>query len=317
MRRIYIFILFLFSLTNIAIAQKLKERRVYYVDCSYSMKQNGIWNLVRDNLKEAIDDVEDETTELLICPYAYDNTSSVKTHKEFATESGKKKLKSIVDNLPMTNSTKTYHEMPLRDFYNNKVDPKRVTYVFFMTDGVSDHIVEDKNHDPFPQELKSWHTKFADKYVYGFYVMLHESAAEYKGAMDVIGSNENQRKNHLWAIESANVNVNLVRLNQKAVFNARTEQFFDIPIFGKHEGKEFSAKFSPNPHFIVEKTSIINGKLRVYVKVIQNVYALPATQRIPLELKLNGGDAFDFLINERIVVECLSKPEKTLKISVR
>ena len=112
MNRIYVFIAALLWFSNIAIAQQMKERRVYYVDCSYSMKQNKVWDLVRDNLKIAIDGIEDETTELFICPYAYDLTSNAKVYRELATKSGKDKLKAIIDKLPMTTATKTYHEMP-------------------------------------------------------------------------------------------------------------------------------------------------------------------------------------------------------------
>lgn len=316
MHKISVFMTALLLFSNIAIAQQMKERRVYYVDCSYSMKQNKVWDLVRDNLKNAIDGIEDETTELFICPYAYDLTSNAKTYRELATKNGKDNLKKLIDKLPMTPATKTYHEMPLRDFYKDKVSSDRITYFFLMTDGVSDHIAEG-NRDPFPNELKSWQSRFGDKNVYGFYVMLHPSAANYKTAIKVIGSKETQRSNHLWTIESADVNINLLRLNRTAIFNARTEKFFDIPILGKYEGKQFRAKFPQGSAFHVEKTGIINGKLRVYVKVSQNVHTLPPTQKQPLELSMTGGGDFDFLITDKVLVECLSKPEKTLKINIK
>lgn len=316
MNRIYVFIAALLWFSNIAIAQQMKERRVYYVDCSYSMKQNKVWNLVRDNLKIAIDGIEDETTELFICPYAYDLTSNTKVYRELATKSGKDKLKAIIEKLPMTTATKTYHEMPLRDFYKDKASPDRVTYFFLMTDGVSDHIAEG-NRDPFPAELKKWKAKYDGKNVYGFYVMLHPSALKYKAAIDVIGEKETQRSNHLWAIESADVNINLIRLNRNAVFNARTEKYLEIPVFGEYEGKKFSAKFPKESDFYVEKSSVINGKLRIHVKVAKNVHTLPPTQKLPLELTMSGGGDFDFLITEKVMVECISKPEKTLKISIR
>lgn len=61
-------------LSSLAIhSQILKERRVYYLDCSYSMKQpNGIWDEVKENLKNAIEKVTDETTELVVVPFAFD-----------------------------------------------------------------------------------------------------------------------------------------------------------------------------------------------------------------------------------------------------
>lgn len=314
-KRLFIFILLFLPL--FAKGQILKERRVYYIDCSYSMKQNGIWDLVRDKLKDAIDGVNDETTEILVCPYAFDIKSSVKVYCELATENGKAKLKSIIDNLPMSKTTKTYHEMPLRDYYNNRVSPDRVNYVFFMTDGISDHEAEDHNYDPFPDELKTWQDRYKDKYVYGFYVMLHDSAKEYKAALDVIGSESTQQTHHLWAVDTPDVNINLVRFDTKAIFNARTEEYFEIPIYGSYNGKSFNAKFPDNSGIKIKSVNINDGKLRVYVNVYEDVHALPAEQEIPMELAMNGGGKFDFLVTEIVNVSCLSKPERTLKISIR
>lgn len=309
----HLLLFLLIFLPLFANSQILKERRVYYIDCSWSMKDNGIWDLVRDKLKEAIDDVNDETTEILVCPYAYDKKSSVKMYRELATETGKKKLKAIIDVLPMTKSTMTYHEMPLRDFYNNRVSPNRINYVFFMTDGVTDH----KGNDPFPAELNTWYSRYKDKYVYGFYVMLHDSAKKYKKALDVIGSVDTQRAHHLWAVDTTDVNINLVRLETRGVFNARTEKYFEIPIYGNCEGKSFKAKFPEHSAFQVKSIDLKDGKLRVYVNVKGNVHALPAVQNIPLEITMHGGGVFDFLVTEKVYVSCLSKPERTLKINIR
>ena len=294
--------------------QILKERRVYYIDCSFSMKINGIWDLVRDKLKEAIEKVNDETTEILVCPYAYDMNSSVKAYRELATQCGKDKLKSIIDNLPMTKSTMTYHEMPLRDFYNNRVSSDRINYVFLMTDGMTDH---NKGTDPFPRELNTWHSIFKDKHVYGFYVILHEKAKNYKAALDVIGLESTQRTHHLWAVETTDVNINLVRLDTKAVFNARSETYFDIPIYGNYKGMAFKAKFPCNSKLNVKSVNIKDGKLRVYVRVDGDVHVLPAEQKIPLAITMSGGGKYDFLVTDVVNVSCISKPEKTLKICIR
>lgn len=315
MKSILLFLLLIFPMS--INAQILKERRVYYIDCSYSMEQNDIWNLVREKLIEAIDGVNDETTEILVCPYAFDTKSSVKSYRELATESGKAKLKNIINGLPMTKATKTYHEMPIRDFYNNRVAADRINYVFFMTDGISDHVAEDHNYDPFPSELKTWKNRYKDKYVYGFYVMLHPIAKSYKAALAEIGSESTQRTNHLWAVETTDVNINLVRVDTKAVFNARTEKYFEIPVYGNYKGKSFDAKFPDNSGFKVKSANIKDGKLRVDVDVTGDVHALPAEQKIPLQLTMNGGGQFDFLVTETVTVSCLSKPERTLKISIR
>ena len=67
----------------------------------------------------------------------------------------------------------TYHYIPLRDFYDNRVDDSRVTYMFLMTDGED----EDKQHTAMNQLLPQWGAKYGNKNVYGFYVMLHNQAA--------------------------------------------------------------------------------------------------------------------------------------------
>ena len=42
-----------------------------------------------------------------------------------------------------------------------------------------------------------------------------------------------------------------------------------------------------------------------------------SAQVLPLQLTMNGGEKYDFLITETVSVSCLSKPERTLKISIR
>ena len=57
-------------------AQILKERRVYYLDCSYSMVQYNIWNKVRENLVSAIDNINDETIESALSSVICKNNES-------------------------------------------------------------------------------------------------------------------------------------------------------------------------------------------------------------------------------------------------
>lgn len=64
MRRFIFICVCVFLSFNVS-AQILKERRVYYLDCSFSMKFLGLWDPVRENLKNAIDNISDEQAELL------------------------------------------------------------------------------------------------------------------------------------------------------------------------------------------------------------------------------------------------------------
>lgn len=87
-----ILLLIALNLFTFTFAQVLKERRVYYLDCSYSMVEpNKIWNKVCDNLINAIENVEDETTELVVVPFAFDNQhhNALNAYRELATPQGK------------------------------------------------------------------------------------------------------------------------------------------------------------------------------------------------------------------------------------
>lgn len=287
-------------------AQILKERRVYYLDCSFSMVTNGIWEDVCDNLKKAIDNVNDETTELVVIPFALDSNGGTKEFKALATESGKQSLKKQISSIKPNRSSMTYHYVTLQDFYSKRVDPAKVTYMFLMTDG----------QDEFPDKMKflddliQWEKRYGDKNVYGFYVMLHNSALNVK--IDKICD----LQKHLWKVETADINVNLTRLQNNAVFNARSDKYFDLPIYG-NEKVSLSAKFDSSSPYYVEKTAIENGKFRVYVKFKGDIYSLPASKDFSLFVDMKGAGKFDFLVTDIVKVKCESKPERSLKISIK
>lgn len=289
-------------------AQVLKERRVYYLDCSFSMKQLGIWDDVRNNLKTAIDNVVDETIELIVIPFA-DNCltdPALKPMREFATSAGKAKLKAQIDALPMNKSTKTYHYIPIRDFFDKRVDNDRVTYMFLMTDGQD----EDKPQRALKDLLPQWGAKYGNRNVYGFYVMLHPNA----GNLQIDKVCDSQA--HLWKVATADVNINLVRLQSSAIFNAKNERYFDLPICGDASGKSFTASFPEKCLYKVTKTEKTSNSIRVWVEHAAG-QQLPVSCTYNLNVKMTGGGQFDFLVTEEIAVKCEYKPERSLKIAVR
>ena len=112
MKRLILLLLTL-SLFTASFAQVLKERRVYYLDCSFSMvTPNKIWDKVCDNLINAIENVEDETTELIVVPFAFDNQhhNALNAYKELATPQGKANLKNKIRSIKPNKSTMTYHD---------------------------------------------------------------------------------------------------------------------------------------------------------------------------------------------------------------
>lgn len=299
-------ILLLLILSPFVLNAQETERRVYYLDCSYSMVSNKLWDEVRSKLKDAIDGVENEKTELIVVPFAFDTQSHshLEYFKENATTLGKYNLKKKIDALEITKSTKTYLKDPLADFYANRADPRKVNYMFLMTDG--------KDEGPsgqFSNLLSRWQNRYRGMKVYGFYVMLHSDARD-SNVENVINSQK-----HLWKVERADVNINLVRLQSNAIFNARSDKYFELPIYGKYNGMTFHASFPASSRYHVDHTEIKNGKLRVYVTCHEDPYRLPESESNNLNITMTGGGEFDFLVTETVVVNCLSKRERSLKTS--
>ena len=302
-------LLFVSCFTLMLSSQVLKERRVYYLDCSYSMvKPNAIWDDVCDNLKNAIDNVHDETTELIVIPFAFDNQHhlSLDVYRELATPGGKSKLKNKISSITPTKSTMTYHSDALKDFYSNRVSLDRVTYMFFMTDGQNE-----EKPDPMPGLIKQWGSRYSGKNVYGFYVMLDKDA--YDNSIEGLIDQQPQ----LWRVRTADVNINLIRLQNNAVFNARNDKFFDLPVYGNIKGKKFSATVMGSSPYKVKKVQILENRLRFFLSYTGDIYSLPVSINTPLKISMQGGGDFDFLVTEVVNVKCESKPERSLKITVK
>lgn len=291
-------------------AQILRERRVYYLDCSFSMVSNKIWGEVRDNLMSAIDNIQDETAEIIVIPFADNNLPNpvLKTMVATATTAGKNELKAKIRALPKPKATTmTYHYIPVQDFFTKRVSADRVTYMFLMTDGED----EDKLKKTQNELLPKWGAMYGNRNVYGFYVMLHQQAVNPK--IDEICSSQD----HLWKVETADVNINLVRLQSSAIFNAKNDKYFDLQIAcGDVSGKSFSASFPTGCPYKVKRTEMKSDVIRVWVDPISN-QKLPVSSDYYLNVKMAGCGKFDFLVTEKIPVKCEFKPERSLKVFVR
>jgi len=274
------------------------------------MVQLGIWKKVCENLMSAIDNINDETTEIIVIPFADNNLPNpvLKPMVANATSAGKDALKAKISALPQPKtSTMTYHYIPVQDFCEKRVSANRVTYMFLMTDGQD----EDKLKRTLNKLLPQWGAKYGNRNVYGFYVMLNQKAANPE--VDRVCKNQD----HLWKVATADVNINLVRLQSSAIFNAKNDKYFDLPIAcGNVSGKAFSASFPSNCPYKVKKTEKLSNTIRVWVDPVPG-QKLPKSSNNNLIIKMTGGGNFDFLVTEIIPVKCEYKPERSLKISVK
>lgn len=288
-------------------AKMQQERRVYYLDCSYSMVVNNIWDEVCNNLKKAIDNIPDETTEIVVVPFATNHDGSLKIVEDKATPTGKKRLKDAISAIEPNKASMTYHYRPIEDFYNIRVNPEKITYMFLMTDG------QDEYHDKsrFIGMIKRWESLFGNQNVYGFYVMLHQSAQN-KIIEDIC-----KTQKHLWAVKTADINVNLIRIENNTIYNVRNDKYIDLNVYGFIKSIQLTANFDKDALYKVQKTSIVNGKLRVFVCPIIDAHLLPESKEFPLYITMKGGDKYDILVTDAVNVKCERKKERSLKISIK
>ncbi len=300
-----LFLVIALLIPSLLSAQTLKERRVYYLDCTYSMVTNNIWDRVRDNLKQAIDNVEDETTELIVIPFT-DKGHPLSVNQQRATLEGKKHLKGVIDNLEAVKNCNTNHWVPLLDFYDKRVDASRVTYMFLMTDGRSN-----QNGDEFQAELEKWSNRYGRQNVYGFYVMLVNSAKN-PSVENIINGQE-----HLWKVESADVNVNLIRLDTKAVFNVRNDKYVDVPVHGNANGIDLTCQLVNNPYYNLSSLDLRDGRLRLSLQPKLPTAQLPQDVDLQLNVAVRNNPKFTYLVTDHIIVTCKNKKEYSLKVFVK
>lgn len=314
-----------------------REKRVYYLDCSVSMigrrnsknedkkgekDEDDIWDSVKLNLKNAIDAVTDETTELLVVPFANNcdfNLSNdlLKCKQVFATKEGKRDLKKYIDEIPTPNwdvqKTMTYHKIPLNDFVTYRIDSTKETYMFLMTDGL-----DDEKGETFNDMVKKWHqytgVKDEDDIsdVYGIYVMLNSKYND-KTREELI-----KRTDYFWQFNTANVNINRIKLSTDVVYNIRNEKFVAIKVDGNTQGLTFvlSAKDSNAP-FEIKETTIQGDKLIVPILPKENidVHSLEESKEYTIEVTMSGADDITFLATRKIKLECISKRENSVTVT--
>ena len=124
------------------------------------------------------------------------------------------------------------------------------------------------------------------------------------------------KQDHLWKVQTANVNIKLIRLETPVIFNAKNEDNFNVQISGDVSGKTFVCNFPANCPYSVKKTEVVSNQLKVWVQK-PSPEKLPESANYILNIKMNNGDEYDFLVTEKITVKCEYKPERSLKITVR
>lgn len=341
MRKYFLFILLL-SVLSIS-AQSRKEKRIYYLDCSYSMKQNKIgnkslWDEVRNNLENAISNIDDKETLVEIVCFAYDayhNDAFIPENHSvcaFADDSGKSELINFIRKRELVRQTMTYHDVPLWDFINNqRIDKDRDTYFYLMTDGNDQYenttedakygLVHGKRNKDFLAKYKEtrrfdnllgsyWRNISNKKNVFGFYVRLDTSEDKERRKLC-------DQTPYFWYMQTADVDVNTIR-----TYTTRYSVMHNSSVQIHLQGKKNLYGVDPELNFADKyydlQYSYSNGVLTISPRIKSGVPAkvIPESDTIKIKLntkecvKHNNKSQFNIIVDEELdlIVTCNHNP---------
>lgn len=285
---------------------ELKEQRVYYVDVTASMiGYNGsenIWNSVTKNLKKAIDNIQDESTEIVIKTFTDADSPITAIVSEYATEDGKKAIKDAINKLDPSQNTQCHTDifLPFNDFYKYEISKTKVNYFFLMTDGHQ----YSKRAGQLTKVINGWNTetKNGEKHIYGFYVMLCDGAH-----LSPADSLCMAAQKHLWGVQSASVDINLIRPKKsKFVCDIRqkdSKRYIDIPMSGNisHAGLSISGE---NEFCRVDTFEIKDNSIRVYFANKKHLAQIPKISTMDNIIISQPRGEYDFLLADKVSVTC-------------
>lgn len=185
--------------TNNASTMKfIDEKRIYLIDLTRSMEgfngSENIFGTVKAQLKDAIQSINDTTTEIVLIPFT--DRPLGKLNKRI---SDKEELLQYVDELsPKMGDTNILSAWKQGI---QELDSTKVNYMFMLTDGI--HNTGEPIENLY-ESLQDWHSITKDKYQFAFYVLL-SSAAREQEICDIVESSK-----QMWLVPSLNINTDFI-----------------------------------------------------------------------------------------------------------
>ncbi|MCM1502072.1 MAG: hypothetical protein NC115_05330 [Bacteroidales bacterium] len=295
-------------------AQTIKgERRIYYLDATYSMvSPNRLWKPCKENLIRAIQNIDDCNTEIVVVVFADDRNPAKNVWYKWedkATDSGKQRLIDNIKAVPHpVKSTMTNLYRPWTDFYN-EVKRDKVNYMFLMTDG------EHEQGGDFLGAIDMWCSS-TGLLTYGFFVELNTKLNT--ASSKAVHKHIDAQKERLWRVSTADVNINLIRLENLSTFNVRNDEFIDIPVYltGKKISVLKNLKFTLKGcnDFNINKVDVSSDNVRLYVSNNADIFNFPVRSNFTVNVELQDPDDKTFLLTNSVKVNCLNEKERAVKL---
>lgn len=326
MRKILLIILLTGLFVSQTIAQGKSQRRIYLWDVTLSMKgykdrTPDIYDDVVDFLRNEINSLTDESTEIVVLPF---QERILDNWVDRATKTGKNNIISKIKQYNNVTVTNTNIVQPIKTVQSQFIKNDRHNMLFLLTDGK-----QTGGNSELLTLIRNWEQYAQINDTYAVYVMLTKEAFDQE-VVNVIDETE-----HIDVItEPGKVDfidlqpAELVKFNIKddngkpATITLTCKKDFLLP-----DGITVSVKSLNDTIVNVStKSEIKNQKILFDLKYDYDElkYSLPESTKIPLKLEIVNSKEIKertgkiILLNPKeITMELINKPEKTLRIHVK
>ena len=171
----------------------------------------------------------------------------------------------------------------------------------------------------------NWNNYSINDDVYGFYVMLNPAledrsettqdrkrGAEIRARRNLINDTE-----YFWYVNSANININIIKLQNNLVYNIRNEKNINIGYKGDLQGLSFELIAPSNAPFEIKEVKQNGDKLNVSISRKDNIdiHTLLESKEYTIKVKMNGADEFTRLVSPNLTLNCISQKENNLTVT--
>jgi hypothetical protein len=336
MKKILLFAI-LICLVLAVIAQPKSQRRIYLWDVTLSMLgkkcvhgekihdpdgKNIYENVVRF-LTQEIESITDENTEIVVLPFQENILVNPNDWKVKATNAGKKEIIQKIKNYPEQGCSWTNIVRPVERVQAEIISPDKNNILVLLTDGVQSETHGGKSK--LIECIRSWE-KYAElNSAYCLYLMLGEGKdAELE---KIIGKTVG-----ITCIDEPVPTIDL-QPAELIKINLKDDKAVSVPLTYKKSNPlpdNIKVKLISNDTILnINQTVIIkDGKITFDIEYAESYETLkrilPEIMRLPIAINLVNGEEIlkdegkiVFLTTDKIELELINKPEKTLKISIK
>ena len=231
----------------------IDEKRIYLIDLTRSMEgYNGsenIFGTVKVQLKDAIQSINDTTTEIVLIPFTDKPLGMI--NKNIAD---REELLQYIDDLSPKKGDTNILSAWQRGV--EQLDSTKVNYMFMLTDGIHN---TGEPIDSLYGALQDWHGIAKDKYQFAFYVLLSQNARE-QGICDIVETSK-----QMWLVPSLNIDTDFIlgkmNLNVNIINNNRVKLHLSCTnpeIF--NDGFRFDISIPENEYYrIVNASKVLDA----------------------------------------------------------